>query len=213
MPQIQRGAISGCCVGTYFYDLGGAHNKYRSKNIEEFALRMLELGMNRINIAATNSNQGPERKYLEQLGFKEIMKAGGGMHVHGVDSDVLTKHLEPYRKILAEKAEKERLEKIRIQKEKEEAERKRREKEEAERKKREEKALKQMKDLKVITSTDDVTIEWVRETYKKYSEISLDTLFNHLFGFKKIPPYEREWDDEALLRSINSRLRKRREKK
>jgi hypothetical protein len=209
MPQIQRAAVSGCCVGAYYYDLGGAHNKYRSKNIEEFAMRIAEIGYNQINTASTNASQGTERKFLEQLGFKEVFKSGG-MHVHAVDSATLEKHLKPHKEALAarkkaeaeakRKAEEERQKKIKEQQEKE-----RLAKAEADRK-----ALEKLKDFR-ITSNEDVNITWVRKFYNEYKGISISVLFNTAFGFKAFPEYERGYDDDHILRSVNSRLRKRRE--
>lgn len=208
MPQIQRAAISGCCVGTYYYDLGGAHSKYRSKNIEEFAMRILDIGMNKVNIAVTNSQQGPERKYLEQLGFKKVFTGPDGMIVHCVDSKVLSEALTKYKTIkekkIKEEQERKRQEEI---KRREAAEKKAAE----ERAKRAEAEKKELESIPTLDITEDVTLAWVKEQYTKYPNVSVQGLFNKLFGFKKMPDYERKWDDEDILRSINSRLRRRRE--
>ena len=209
MPEIKKSGMSGCCVGGYYYDLGGAHNKYRSKNLEEFALRLVELGMSHVNFATTNSQQGPERKFLEALGFVEIFNKGG-MHGHVVAGTDLDKTLQPFKLRKAE-IEKEKAEKKR--KEEEERRRIQAEKDEKARLIRVEQEKKDIEKLKLerVTSTDDVTLAWVQKTYKAYPTISVQTLFNTLFGFQQIPNYERQWDDDALLVSINSRLRKRRE--
>ncbi len=211
MPQIQRAAIAGCCVGTFFYDVGGAHNKYRSKNLEEFALRMVDLGCNQINICATNAHQDVERQYLEALGFKEVMyKKATGMHVHAADNTELEKALKPFKEKKAEILKKAAEE---AKRKAEEAEKKR--KEEAEKVRlakieKEKKDLEKLASLKV-TSNDDVTMAWVRKTYNEYPSISIQSLFNHIFGFQKMPEWERKYDDDAILLSINSRLKKRRE--
>lgn len=209
MPEIKKSGMSGCCVGGYYYDLGGAHNKYRSKNLEEFALRLVEIGMSQVNFATTNASQGPERKFLEALGFKEIFHHGG-MWGHVVAGTDLDKALTPYKlrkaEIEREKAEKKR-------KEEEERRKKLAEQQEKDRLKRVEQEKKELAKLKLakVESNENVTLKWVQETYNTYPTISVQTLFNTLFGFQKMPDYERKWDDEALLRSINSRLTKRRE--
>lgn len=209
MPEIKKSGMSGCCVGGYFYDLGGAHNKYRSKNIDEFALKFCDLGQSVVNFATTNESQGPERKFLEQLGFKQIFHHGN-MYAHVVSGADLDKHLQPFKlrkaEIEREKAEKKR-------REEEERRKKLAEAAEKERLKRVEQEKKELAKLKLakITSNEDVTIKWMRDTYNAYPTISISTLFNTLFGFEKMPNYERNWDDDACLRSINSRLRKRRE--
>lgn len=208
MPQIQRAAISGCCVGTYYYDLGGAHSRYRSKNIDEFAMRILDIGMNKINIAVTNTQQGPERAYLEQLGFKEVFTGPDGMHVHCVDSKVLGEALQKYREIKEKKIREE-------QERRRQEEIKRREalekKVAAERAKKAELEKKELESIPTLDLLEDVTITWVRQQYTKYPNVSVQGLFNKLFGFKKMPNYERKWDDDDIVRSINSRLRRRRE--
>lgn len=208
MPEIKKSGISGCCVGSYFYDLGGAHSKYRSKNVEEFALKMLELGMSRVNIAMTNSAQGPERQFLEQLNFREVFATQvGGMHVHAVEAGELERALAPYKEILLQrqreaeekrrKAEEERLAKAKAA-------------EETRRKKEEEAFAKLVSNTKTITDNTPVTIDWVRAEYAKYPSINVGTIFNTLFGFKGIPTgYIRTYDDLALLKSINSRLARR----
>jgi hypothetical protein len=209
MPEIKKSGMSGCCVGGYFYDLGGAHSKYRSKNIEEFALKFCELGQSVVNFATTNESQGPERKFLEALGFKQIFHHGN-MYAHVVSGQELDKHLQPFKlrraEIEREKAEKKR-------KEEEERRKKLAEQQEKERLKRVEAEKKELAKIKLakVTSNEDVTLRWVQEQYNAYPNISVQTLFNELFGFKQMPNYERRWDDDALLRSINSRLRKRRE--
>jgi hypothetical protein len=209
VPEIKKSGMNGCCVGGYFYDLGGAHNKYRSKNIEEFALRFCELGQSVVNFATTNESQGPEREFLEQLGFKQIFHHGN-MYAHVVSGQDLDKHLQPFKLRKAE-IEREKAEKRR--REEEERRKKLAEQQEKERLKRIEQEKKELAKIKLakVTSNEDVTLEWIREQYNRYPTISVQTLFNELFGFQKLPPYERKWDDEALLRSINSRLRKRRE--
>lgn len=219
--QMQRSAMSGCCVGTYYYDLGGAHNKYRAKNIEEFAIRMLSIGMNQINIAVTNDGQSPERGFLEQLGFKEVFRDGNGkgrMHVHAVDNNVLAKALEPYRAIQQKKYEEEQ------RKKREEAERRaaeeraraeaRRKAAEEEKKKRIAAAAEAMKSIKRIESTEQVTIADLRKMYNAYPDVPVNVVMSAYFGFKldgqyAFPDYERRYDDDALLKSVNSRLRRR----
>lgn len=215
--QMQRSAMSGCCVGTYYYDLGGAHSKYRARNIDEFAIRLLEIGMNQINIACTNSSQGPEREYLEQLGFKEVFK-DKSMHVHAADSTILTKMLKPYQEAKAKKYEEEQ------KKKREEAAKKAelariaadiaRKKAEEDRKKKTELAKVQLEALKPVTSTAQVTIADLRKLYNAYPDLPINLIMNKAYGFKidgaqAFPDYERKWDDDALLRSVNSRLRKR----
>jgi hypothetical protein len=209
MPEIKKSGMNGCCVGGYYYDLGGAHNKYRSKNLEEFALRLVEIGMSQVNFATTNSSQGPERKFLEALGFTQIFHAGG-MWGHVVSGTDLDKALTPFKLRKAE-IEKEKAEKKRL--EEEERRRKLAEQQEKERLIRVEQEKKDLAKLKLakIESNENVTLKWVQDTYKAYPSISIQTLFNTLFGFQQMPNYERKWDDDAVLRSINSRLAKRRE--
>lgn len=219
--QMQRSGMSGCCVGTYYYDLGGAHSKYRAKSIEEFAVRMLEIGMNQINIAVTNDIQAPERKFLEELGFKEVFRDQNGkgrMYVHAVDSTVLTKSLEPYRlkqqQIYEERKRKEREEQERRQREARERAAALKAKKEMELKAATEKAEKDLAVLEKITSNDEVTIEFLRELYNRFPGIPVRNIMSKAFGFKldglyAFPDYERRWDDAELLRSVNSRLRKR----
>lgn len=207
MPQIQRAGISGCCVGSYYYDLGGAHSKYRSKNIEEFALKMVDLGMNKVNVAITNSVQGPERMFLEELGFKEVFKADN-MYVHCVSSKTLTEALKPYNEIKQRKVKEEQERKRKEELKRQEEARKRAE---AQRLARLEKEKAELAKIPRVTSNEDVTMAWIHEQYKRYPNVSVQGLFNTLFGFKKMPDYERKWDDEDVLRSINSRLRRRRE--
>lgn len=209
MPEIKKSGMSGCCVGGYYYDLGGAHNKYRSKNLEEFALRLVEIGMSQVNFATTNASQGPERKFLEALGFTQIFHSGG-MWGHVVSGTDLDKALTPFKLRKAE-IEKEKAEKKR--KEEEERRRKLAEQQEKERLARVEREKKDLAKLKLakIESNENVTLKWVQDTYAAYPTISIQTLFNTLFGFQQMPNYERKWDDDAILRSINSRLTKRRE--
>lgn len=219
--QMQRSGMSGCCVGTYYYDLGGAHSKYRARNIDEFAIRMLEIGMNQINIAVTNDNQAPERGYLEQLGFKEVFRDGKGkgrMHVHAVDSSVLTAALKPYQEAKQKKYEEEQKKKREAAAKKAEEDRARaeaaRKKAEEERQKKIEAGKKELEALKPITSTDPVTIADLRKLYNAYPNLPVNVIMSKAFGFKldgqyAFPDYERRWDDDGLLRSVNSRLRKR----
>lgn len=215
--QMQRSAMSGCCVGTYYYDLGGAHSKYRARNIDEFAIRLLEIGMNQINIACTNSTQGPERAYLEQLGFKEVFK-DKNMHVHAADSTTLTKMLKPYQEAKAKKYEEEQKKKREEAAKKAEAARvaaeAARKKAEEERAKKVELAKVQLAALKPITSTEQTTIAALRKLYNTYPDLPINIIMNKAYGFKldgaqAFPDYERKWDDDGLLRSVNSRLRKR----
>lgn len=210
MPQIQKGTIAGCCVSANFYDLGGAHGKYRSRNIEEFATRVAAIGMNVVNIAMTNDGQNTERGYLEQLGFKEVFKFRG-IHVHAVSNTDLEKNLRVYKELLAKR---QREEAERKKKEQEERERAAREKAETERKKKLEQDKKELAALakEPKPGNDDVTIEWVRETYNKYPNQSVKAIFETIFGFKTIPDYHRKHHDAEILRSINSRLAARRRK-
>lgn len=219
--QMQRSAMSGCCVGTYYYDLGGAHNKYRAKSTEEFALRMISIGMNQINIAVTNDSQSPERKFLEELGFKEVFRDGNGkgrIHVHAVDSPTLNKALAPYQEIQKKKYEEEQKKKReeaerRAKEERERAEARRKQLEE-EKKKKIAAAQEAMKKIKRIESNDQVSITDLRKMYNEFPGVPVNVIMSAYFGFKldgqyAFPDYERKYDDDALLKSVNSRLRKR----
>jgi hypothetical protein len=126
MPEIQRGIIDGCCVAANWFDLGGAHGKYRSETLEEFALKFLSLGVGTVNYAWTNPIQQIEREYLEAIGFKEVhvsKHAVGNddyIHLHAADADDLTKGLEPFREILKQRQEEKRLKAMEAAKKKQE---------------------------------------------------------------------------------------------
>lgn len=112
MPEIKRCGIEGCCVSSNFYDLGGAHSKYRSKDIEEFAGKLLTLGYTNFNIAITNSQQTTERKYLEELGFKQIWASrhheaseAERIWLHAADHVTLDERLGAYRERVKQKEE------------------------------------------------------------------------------------------------------------
>lgn len=214
MPQIQRGTLSGNCSSTYFFDLGGAHGRYRSKTLEEFALKMVDLGCNTLNIAPTNSEQKQEREFLEALGFKEVYRVNAGkgsMRLHATDSTTLQKALAPYHAIKAKKLEEEQKKKREAELKRLEEQKKRQAELEEKRKKDAAEAIKNLADLKPITSNEDVTKAWVIETYNRYPGIPISVLFNHIFGFKGMPDWTRRYDDDKILNSINSRLRRRRE--
>lgn len=54
-----------------------------------------------------------------------------------------------------------------------------------------------------------MTLEEIRKLYNEYPNVRLDVLFNTWFGFKYMPNYDRGKDDDALLKSLNSRFQKR----
>ena len=115
MSEMQRSGFNGCCAGSYFYDLGGAHSKVRSKTLEEFAERIISIGYNSINTAITNDRQDTEREYLEALGFKEVFNytqgSGSVLKIHAVDARTLEKSLDVFRESLRKKKEKEKRQK------------------------------------------------------------------------------------------------------
>lgn len=209
MPQIQRGAIAGCCVGCFFYDLGGAHGKYRSRSLDEFAMKMIQLGMNRVNIALTNREQGPEREYLEALGFEQKFTEGG-MYVHIVGSAVLDKNLAKYKEILKKKQEEE------AAKKREQEEARRKAAEEKARLAKEEKEKREKVDMAALLETakpndEDVTLKWVQDMYNRFPTMEVKTVFEGLYGFKTFPEYVRKWHDTEIVESINRRLKRRRD--
>lgn len=208
--QMNRSGMNGCCVGTYFYDLGGAHSKYRAKNIEEFAFRMIDLGYNQINTAATNTSQGPERKFLEELNFKEVFhNKNTGMHLHVVAGDELEKALAPFRLARQKKYEEEQAAKraamLKAQ--------------EAERKKQEEirlAAQKVMETLPQRATTDNtpLTLTLYRTWLKDHPLVRPKQIVDHIFGANfgrdgGIPNYERYYDDAYAVEWINVGLTRR----
>ena len=62
--------IQGCCVGSNFYNLGGAHGHPTAKDQDEFNSWLCSRGVSSINIAITNYQQQKTRNYLINAGWK-----------------------------------------------------------------------------------------------------------------------------------------------
>lgn len=94
--QMKRSDVAGCCVGSYFYDLGNAHNHPRARSVDDFAFKLIERGNKSLNTAMTNSSQAVERGYLEACGFRDV-GTQGSMHIHVATANELEVALKPYR--------------------------------------------------------------------------------------------------------------------
>lgn len=111
---MRRQQLQGSCASTFFYDMGGAHNKPVPKSLEDFANEFINIGNARTNMCVTNLNQRTVRKYLKELGWTEATHTNCGLIIHTISGRELTRNLEPYRearrKALEEKRKKEALE-------------------------------------------------------------------------------------------------------
>lgn len=200
MPQIQRRGIEGCCVSSNFYDLGGAHAKYRSKNLEEFALKMVSLGYTNFNIAITNQGQDVERKYLEELGFKKVWASkirkdydGERITLHAADNTVLDEKLAPYRTLLKQREE----------------ERKKKELEELQKKMASAgEALTKFFKERYPTLPEKVSATDVHSWLELFPYASVDTIAKSLLGKEAdMSGFERRWSyDGEIARGFNTRL-------
>lgn len=66
------------------YDFGNAHGRYVYPNFESFkkdVLALIEQHDREVYIGVTNSGQGKEHRWLEQIGFKSIKKGHVIVHV------------------------------------------------------------------------------------------------------------------------------------
>lgn len=200
MPQIQRRGIEGCCVSSNFYDLGGAHAKYRSKNLEEFALKMVSLGYTNFNIAITNQGQDVERKYLEELGFKKVWASkirkdydGERITLHAADNTVLDEKLTPYRTLLKQR----------------EDERKKKELEELQKKMASAgEALTKFFKEKFPTLPEKVSAAEVHVWLDQFPYASVDVIAKAFLGKEvDMSGFERRWSyDGEIARGLNTRL-------
>lgn len=208
--QMQRSAMNGCCVGAYFYDLGGAHSKYRARSIEEFAFRMIDLGYNQINTAATNSSQGPERKFLEQLGFKEVL-VEKGMHVHVVGSSDLEMALKPFRE--------KRAEAVRIEQEKKREAAKKAAEEAAARQAKQRELVLKAKNMKRREGNDPVTKAQLQAFFLEnadrpgaYPTVPFAVELVKAYYGVTVPGWDPYWDIDAYVTRINMNLPKEEKK-
>lgn len=198
MSEMKRSGFNGCCAGSYFYDLGGAHSKSRSKTLEEFAERIISLGYNRINTAITNDKQDTERKYLEVLGFKVVFETarynGEKLRIHAVDSETLEKSLAPFKESLRKKKEEEK----RVKEEQ-------RQKQQEERKRLLEK---QAKGEGAPLSREDATSSKIDQLLRTHPDDSLSTISKLYFGVT-LPNHNRRWSlPSEIARAIKYRLDK-----
>ena len=210
MPEIKRTGLSGTCNGAYFYDLGGAHGKFRSRDLEQFAFKLCEIGMNSVNIAVTNDGQTTERKYLSELGWTKT-KIGTRMYVHTISNTDLEKALAPYKEIKQKKLEEEQARKREEARKKAEEEKKKKEAEEAKQRELVEKILPKIPSHKAERT--DWSQDKIRAFMAEWEDVPVNLLFNTAFGFKEFPVYQRrDTHMPAIQNSLNTRLRKRRER-
>ena len=198
MSEMRRSGFNGCCAGGYFYDLGGAHSKARSKTLEEFAERIISIGYNRINTAITNDKQDVERGYLKALGFKVVFEttkySDEKLSVHAVDSETLEKSLAPFRESLIKKKEEEK----RVKEEQ------RQKQQEARKKLLEEQA----KSAGAPLSRKDVTAERIDRLLRRHPEDSLNDISKLYFGVE-LPNHRRDWHQSSdIAKAIRYRLYK-----
>lgn len=198
MSEMKRSGFNGCCAGSYFYDLGGAHSKARSKTLEEFAERIISIGYNSVNTAITNDNQGEERKYLEALGFKEVFNytQGNGtiLRIHAVDARTLEKSLEVFRESFRKKKEEEK----RVKEEQ-------RQKQQEARKKLLEQ---QAKGVGAPLSRKDATAERIFVLLQTHPDESLSSITRSYFGVE-VPNHRRDWNRPSeIAKAIRYRLDK-----
>lgn len=202
--QMQRSSMNGCCVGAYFYDLGGAHSKYRAKSLEEFAFRIIDIGYNQINTAATNANQKPEREFLEALGFKEAL-VEKGMHVHVIGSEELGKNLKPFRELRAQRVKEEQ--------ERKRAEAKARQEEMEKRQAEMRRRILEAKKMGPRASNEPITLEEFRTFLNTNSDrpgatptVKFAVELCDIFYRVKPPAWDPYWDAQAYVNFINKEL-------
>ena len=198
MSEMKRSGFNGCCAGSYFYDLGGAHSKVRSKTLEEFAERIISIGYNSINTAITNDEQAVERKYLEALGFKEVFNYTQGsdsvLKIHAVDARTLEKSLEVFRESFRKKKEEEK----RVKEEQ------RQKQQEARKKLLEEQA----KGAGAPLSRRDATAERIEFLLRIHPDESLSSITRSYFGVE-LPNHRRDWHQSSdIAKAIRYRLDK-----
>lgn len=202
--QMQRSSVQGCCVGAYFYDLGGAHSKYRAKSLEEFAFRIIDIGYNQINSAATNASQGPERKFLEELGFKEAL-VEKGMHLHVIGSSDLEAALKPFRELKAQR--------IKEEQERKKAEAKARQEEMEKRQAEARRRILEAKQMKAREGNAPITLDEFRKFLTDNSDrpgafptVNFTAELCEIYYRVRPPKWDPYWDGQAYVNYINKEL-------
>lgn len=198
MSEMKRSGFNGCCAGSYFYDLGGAHSKARSKTLEEFAERIISIEYNSINTAITNDEQDVERGYLKALGFKVVFEttkySDEKLSVHAVDARTLEKSLEVFRESFRKKKEEEK----RVKEEQ------RQKQQEARKKLLEEQA----KGAGAPLSRRDATAERIGRLLIRHPDESLSSITRSYFGVE-LPNHRRDWHQSSdIAKAIRYRLDK-----
>lgn len=99
--MVSLGTVTGCCVATNIYNLGGAHGHVRAINQEEFDLKFRGKGWNNAVVAFTSMYQKPEREFLKVQGWREE-QVNNNISVHTIRGDVLRKYMFEREPVLKE---------------------------------------------------------------------------------------------------------------
>lgn len=110
MP-ISSSAITGCCHGVNYYNLGGAHGHPTAVNQDQFDEWINKKPRPHIIIAVTNISQGQTRKYLEFQGWNT--QEVGHLWISTIDNTSLNIYLTKYRTRLQEDRKKKEEERVR----------------------------------------------------------------------------------------------------